>query len=220
MAGSPDVPSVWLNWAMALQPIDDADAVADAAGEFFEGSGHMVLSPWPTVDLKPVGYGLVGHPPLMIRPAGLPAPSLPQLDIRQVSGAAELAIYEQVFVEAYPVPEAQGSPPGTMFSPAALAPSDLGRLSFYLGYLDGEPVATSAAFVAHGVIEVEFVSALPSARGAGFGAGMTWAAGNASRTTPSSSPATWASRCTTGWATCGWPGGRSGPRPRAASVGP
>ena len=98
-----------------------------------------------------MGYGLVGYPPLMIRPRRLPAPSLPDMDVRQVEDEEALATYERVFVKAYPVPEAQGSPAGTLFSPAALEPSDLGRLVFYLGYLDGDPVATSAAFVAHGV---------------------------------------------------------------------
>jgi predicted aconitase with swiveling domain len=46
----------------------------------------------------------------------------------------------------------------------------------WVGYVDGEPVSVAAAHVAAGATLVEYVAALPSARGRGAGAAVTWAA--------------------------------------------
>jgi hypothetical protein len=51
-----------------------------------------------------------------------------------------------------------------------------GPLHLFTGYVDGRPVATSGARVGHGIVDIEWVSCLEEARGAGVGAAMTWAA--------------------------------------------
>ena len=65
----------------------------------------MVLSPFPTPDLGPLGLSLMGHPPLMYRPAGGAPPALPAgLTIHEVADEADLAEFVRTLVEAYPMP--------------------------------------------------------------------------------------------------------------------
>jgi hypothetical protein len=51
-----------------------------------------------------------------------------------------------------------------------------GPLRLYVGLVDGLPVATAGACVAHGLIDVEWVSTMPGARRRGYGEALTWAA--------------------------------------------
>jgi hypothetical protein len=46
----------------------------------------------------------------------------------------------------------------------------------WLARLDGEPVATAAAFTSHGVNLVEIIATTAAARGRGIGAALTWRA--------------------------------------------
>ena len=61
---------------------------------------------------------------------------------------------------------------GDVLSPALLG----GPMRFWLGYVDGEPVAVSAAVCTRGLNLVTYVAALPAARGRGVGGAVTWAA--------------------------------------------
>ena len=47
---------------------------------------------------------------------------------------------------------------------------------FWLGYRDGELAAVSAAYLGHGVVDVEMVATLEGHRGHGIGEAVTWAA--------------------------------------------
>jgi hypothetical protein len=47
---------------------------------------------------------------------------------------------------------------------------------FFVGYRDGRPVATAAAYVTDAVALIEMVAVLPEARNGGVGAAMTAAA--------------------------------------------
>lgn len=49
-------------------------------------------------------------------------------------------------------------------------------LTGFVGLLDGEPVATSAAYVKHGVVGVYNVATMPQHRRKGLAAALTWAA--------------------------------------------
>lgn len=52
--------------------------------------------------------------------------------------------------------------------------NDISRQRLFLGFFDGEPVATSLLFLGGGVAEVNLVSTIPSKRKKGFGASLTY----------------------------------------------
>lgn len=137
------------------------------------GRLKLLLSPFPTPDLRADGLDLMGHPPFMVRPAGGASPAVPVgLDVRRVQSAEDLTLFERVLIEGYPVPDMDPTASPTLFDAGYLGE----HAHLYLGWLEGEPVATSAAHVAAGVNQVEFVATLPDARGRGIGGAMTYAA--------------------------------------------
>jgi len=133
----------------------------------------LLLSPFPTPDLRPDGLQLMGHPPFMVRPPGGPTPDpTPGLEIHRVKDVEDLATFERILIQGYPVPDMDPSAAPSLFRPGYL--SD--RAHLYLGILDGEPVATAGAHVAAGVSHVEFIATMPHLRGRGIGRAMTHAA--------------------------------------------
>ena len=127
----------------------------------------------------------------------------------------------------WPSPSVCSSAPTRCRRPSPLAAGDVlspallgGPMRFWLGYVDDEPVAVSAAFCTRGLNLVTYVAALPAARGRGSAAGSRgqppWPIPRARR---SSWPATTDGRSTSGSATS-----RSsvGPRGcgRARNLGP
>jgi hypothetical protein len=162
------------NMVVLLRPPRGEDDVAEVLGEVAElvpaAAPYFLLSPFPTPDLSAHGLVRVGHPPLMLRPAG-PGPTR-ETDVREVTDATTLAVAERLLVEAYPMPEAEPLTAGDVLSPGLLG----GVMRFWLGYVDGEPAAVSAAVCTRGLNLVTYVAALPAARGRGVGGGVTWAA--------------------------------------------
>lgn len=145
------------------------------------GVPKLVVSPFPTPDLRDQGLHLIGHPPFMVRPAGGAAPQpVPGLEIRPVTGADDLLDFERTLIEAYPFPDMPVDDVPTLFAPAMLG----GAFRGFLGLVDGRPVATASAHVAAGVNHVEFVSTRSDHRGRGIGAALTWAATVAEPTLP------------------------------------
>src|SRR6187200_2342174 len=67
--------------------------------EFFAGrpgGGFMTFSGWPTPDVRDLGFGTIGHPPLMLRPPGpIPEPAPDGFEIRPVTDAETAAQYER-----------------------------------------------------------------------------------------------------------------------------
>lgn len=98
---------------------EDADlALVLTDGESPTPFGDVALLQRPTPDLGAHGFGLVGHPRFMYRPAGsIPEALPPGLRIGAVGDATEAAAYEDVLVHAYPVPELEPFSPGC-FLPA------------------------------------------------------------------------------------------------------
>jgi hypothetical protein len=162
------------NMVILLRPPRGEDDLAEVLGEVADlvpaPAPYLLLSPFPTPDLTRHGLARVGHPPLMLRPAG-PGPA-PDADVREVTDADTLAVTERLLVDAYPMPEAEPLTVGDVLAPALLG----GAMRFWLGYVDGEPVAVSAAVCTRGLNLVAYVAALPAARGRGVGGGVTWAA--------------------------------------------
>jgi GNAT superfamily N-acetyltransferase len=171
------VPAGFGNIIVLLQPLpyDGWEAVLEELEALFAGgTGEVELfSPWPTPDLRPRGWHLHGHPPLMTRPAGPPAawPEPEGLRIERVADAAGLADFERTMVEAFPMPDAEALLPGRLIGPRLLEDR---RWQFFVGYVGDQPVTTAAALVDHGHNSVNFVSTRPGARGRGYGEAATW----------------------------------------------
>jgi GNAT superfamily N-acetyltransferase len=150
-------------------PPSEMEEIAAAASAFFgDGRDFTLLSLSPSVDLRPAGFRLLGHPPLMWRPPGGAGPRIPEeLEIVPVDDGRTLADFERTLVAAYPLPDG-----GTIVDPRVLR----GPVSGRIGYVDGEPVATGGSFSAHGLTEIEWVSTTVERRGRGYGAALAWSA--------------------------------------------
>lgn len=181
-------PVGYMNAGVLLAPLSEsraADVVARLTSFFDDGPGGpwMVFSATPTPDLRPYGLKPVGHPPLMLRPAGgSRRPPPPDLEVVEVADAATLRTLEQTAIDAYPMPELAGAGAGR-FMPASLLDDDSFR--FFLGLVDGEPVGTSMAHRGTSMSHVEYVTATQAVRGRGYGEAMTWPATLADADAPS-----------------------------------
>src|SRR5690606_35448284 len=131
--------------ATLLRPPDPATFphVLDRIEAFFsEGTGEVHLwSAWPTPDLRPRGWRLVGYPPLLVRPpaATVPPPEHPAgrtVGIEDVRDPAGLADWERIAVEGYPLDDLIGAPPGSLAAPRLLSDA---RLRFAIGRESTEP---------------------------------------------------------------------------------
>ena len=163
-------PSGYFNSATLLQPPAEGrwDEVVSAVEEFFAG-GHgeaLLWSAWPTPDLRPRGWRLEGHPPVLVRPpaAAVPPPAAPDVDVRVVSDTAGLRDWELVAVEGYPMPELEPVVPGVL---AAASLLDDHRLGFRVGFEDDRAVSIGTSFVEHGLASLALGVTRPEARRAG-----------------------------------------------------
>jgi hypothetical protein len=159
------------NWVVLLSDAHDADleAVAAAARALYQDRSWVLVSALPVPDLSPLGLELMGHPPAMFRPAGGTSPATPEgLRIVEVTDAEAMADWNATFGQAFPAPGGHPSP----YDERVLG----GPYRFWVGYDGDRPVATSAAFVSHGMIDVEGVSTMPDLRGRGYGEALTWSA--------------------------------------------
>jgi hypothetical protein len=171
-AGSP-VP--YMNQAILTRPLTGADDdVLDRAESFFASSRWTVtlLSIWPTPDLRGRGWLLVGHPAFVARgPAPVDQVERAGVEVRRASNADDIATAERVAIEGYPIEEAVGQPPGSVFPPGLIGRDVIVRL----GLVDGEPVAIGNAHVGHGVVNLCLGATLPAARRRGVWQSLVWA---------------------------------------------
>ncbi len=169
----PASPVFFDNAAVLLQPPEyiDFPAAMSAMGKFYPPDRHFVLlSAFPTPDLTGYGLELMGHPPLMLRPAGGDPPPVPSgLEVREVSDATALADFVATLIDGYPMPGAKGT---TLADVRVLG----GDIRLFVGYVGEQPVATAGARIGHGVNDVEWVATASAHRRRGYGAALTWAA--------------------------------------------
>lgn len=154
-----DTPAAYQNQAVLLRPLAGLDdELLDVAEQGLAGTHGILLSAWPTPDLAARGWGLVGHPTFVVR--GPQPPATWFAAVRRVTTVDDLALAERVVADGFPVPEAQGAPPGFAYPPAVLGTD----LHVFLGSLDGEVVAAASSHAAYDVLNLCFAATLPAAR--------------------------------------------------------
>lgn len=159
------------NAAVLRQPLvpDTADEVLDAIEDFYAGgTGEvLLLSAWPTPDLRGRGWQLEGHPPLLLRPPGdaPQAPAPPGFSVEEVTDAAALRDWEQVAVEGFPFSDLLPYRPGRLVDERVLAD---GRLRLWVGYADGRAVSNGGLYTEHGLAVFTLGVTRPEARHRGY----------------------------------------------------
>jgi GNAT superfamily N-acetyltransferase len=183
-------PLVFFNCATLMQPLPTEATSATLAEitEFFafadpSGQGEVLLvSAWPTADLRPVGWNLMGHPPLHLLPAGaVPRSAPPDLEVKEVRAIQARHAWERVAIEGYPLDALAGAPPGSITSERWLEEP---RLRLWVGCVGNRPLSASSAWTEHGINNVTLVATVPDARGRGYGEALTWHAARADPSLP------------------------------------
>ena len=100
---------------------------------------------------------------------------LPELggsfEIRRVATADELLVFAELLASLWDPPDADVIRFYRRGTPVLLTPASPIRL--YLGYAEGEAVATAEATLSGGAVGLYSISTLPSHRGRGYGSAMT-----------------------------------------------
>jgi len=174
----------WYNGLVVTQPPDGgAPQMVRESLDYFKSRGVGVFSWWcrPPLDpatwksvLSPFGFRLDDATPGMaldLQRLDRARKGPPNLEIRIVDDLRMLAEWVRTFLQGYELPPAWED---GLFQLLSGLPLDW-PLRYYLGLLDGRPVATSNAFLSGGVVGVMCVSTLPEARGQGLGSALTLA---------------------------------------------
>lgn len=173
--------SVFGNPVIWSRPVE-AEGVAHLVrrqAEFFAarpGGPYLLYSLFPTPNLRRLGLDPVGHPPCMVRFPGLADAARPipdGLTVQQAQTLEHLDHFEQVLLEAYPVPDLLPWRRGAFVGPSLL---DHPAWNVFVGYHRGLPVATAASYATDHVVDVTLVTCRPQYRGRGFGGAVTEAA--------------------------------------------
>lgn len=90
--------------------------------------------------------------------------------IREVQDSAGLQDFKRVFLESYAIPEWAGQAWVDATSRVGIGQT---HWRIFVGYLDGEPVATTMLFNGAGVAGLYAVATVPAARGKGIGAAIS-----------------------------------------------
>ncbi len=169
-------PSLFGNVVVVRRPIPDAEwpQLATRVHEFYAGAPggpFIVFSAWPTADLTGRSFGRIGHPPLMYRPPGPVADEpIEGFEVHPVTDPDTADDWERTLVEAYPDPPLQPFADRRFISGEGWSARGW---RMWVGYLDGEPVATAAAYVGPHHVDVEMISTRPEVRGRGVGRAVT-----------------------------------------------
>src|SRR5829696_2447980 len=184
-------PAGFANVVFFLAPFfpEGTGEIVTALDDFFDFNGDgntcevYIFSPWLTPDLRPAGWNLMGHPPIMLRAAGGELPAVPAgLRIEEVHTEASLHAFEQVVIRGFPMEELASLSPGSTFAASIL---DDERMRLWLGWEGDQPVSVAFTSVEEGINHVHLVATVPEARRRGYGAALTWLATLADPTLPS-----------------------------------
>jgi hypothetical protein len=160
-------PAGFFNSATLLQPrlATAAEQTLDAIEEWYGSRAFFLWSAWPTPDLRARGWQLVGHPPLLLRPAGgrLP-PADPRLRVERVVDAAGLRDWERVIAYGFPIDDLQGRSRQLVGDQLLDDP----RIGIWVGYEDDQPVTTGTLFTDAGVAQFALAATVPGARRRGY----------------------------------------------------
>jgi hypothetical protein len=160
------------NRAVLEQPMTSADQIVPTLRDFYgnEGPPFLLDSAWPTPDLRAHGFVLMGHPPLMLRPAQLPLPAAPpELRIERVD-AAHASDLERTLIDGYPAEPMQPFTSVRLFTPSVF---DAPGWRHFVGYVEGEPVVAGSSYVGDRLLRVENIATLDRVRGRGYGSAIT-----------------------------------------------
>jgi GNAT superfamily N-acetyltransferase len=174
------LPIAFFNGAFCRRPVEpaDADAVVRAAVDFF-GARSV---PWLLWTRAGVDGALsaacararlreVGGPPAMVLPT-IPRepPALPDGVQLARASVADLEVVQQILAGGFgmPIEVAQTFVAGPLL--------DADGTAVVIGHLDGRPMTTALVHVSRHTAGIYNVATLPSARGRGLGAAVTWAA--------------------------------------------
>jgi ribosomal protein S18 acetylase RimI-like enzyme len=97
---------------------------------------------------------------------------VPGLEVRRVRTAGELEALARISAANWSPPDLQVLDFYRRAAPVLLSPAS--PQWFYLGYLDGKPVATAEATVHEGTVGLYNISTQAAFRGRGIGSWMTW----------------------------------------------
>jgi ribosomal protein S18 acetylase RimI-like enzyme len=165
-----------------LTPAAVARAAADAVG-YFAGVGRP-FSWWvgpadqpPELGEVLEGLGLERAETELAMALSLPAlpdelPPVPGLTVRRVRTADELAELARLSAANWAPPDPQVLRYFQRTARLMLDPT--APQWYYLGWLDGEPVATAEATVHDGTVGLFGIATLPAFRGRGIGSAMSW----------------------------------------------
>lgn len=172
----------WFNGVLSSYPPDKADEkFIEETIAFFQAQNvraftwwaepHLKASDWASI-LSRYGFGFNNTGPGM----ALDLQRLPEsmqtldgLEIRPVTDEDSLSTWAHAFVAGFGIPADWESSIYELWPQLGL---DFPTRN-YLGYWNGEPVATSSLFFGGGVAGIYSVSTLPGARGRGIGTAMT-----------------------------------------------
>ncbi|MEZ4865585.1 MAG: GNAT family N-acetyltransferase [Caldilineaceae bacterium] len=93
----------------------------------------------------------------------------PEIQIEHVTTLEQLRVWTRTFIKGFQIPPSMEN---ALFALVSDLDLDWPNRN-YIGYLHGEPVATSNVFLGAGVAGIQYVSTCEAARGRGIGAAMT-----------------------------------------------
>jgi GNAT superfamily N-acetyltransferase len=167
------------NTAMALRLPDDPQVALEHAVRFF-GARNL---PWVLYAGDATAVALGPHalaaglrrsypePAMFLLPEDVQSgPDIPGLAIEVVRDSRSMDVYRATAARGF-----GGTEDGfAIWANAHLLGTP--GLRFFLGLMDGEPVATSCVYALHGIATINMVSTVKSHRRQGIGEAMTWRA--------------------------------------------